>query len=75
MTSSRSWRDWVSREGVATSLTAGLALLVAACAPTIRVEAPEEPIEINLNVRIEQEVLVRVERDLEQLFETNPELF
>ena len=53
----------------------GLGLLVAACAPTIRVEAPAEPIEINLNVRIEQEVLVRIERDLEQLFDENPELF
>lgn len=60
---------------MASGLTAGFVLLIAACAPTIRVEAPEEPIEINLNVRIEQEVLVRVERDLEQLFETNPELF
>jgi hypothetical protein len=41
----------------------------------VRVQAPDEPIEINLNVRIEQEVRVRVERDLEELFEENPELF
>jgi hypothetical protein len=40
----------------------------------VRVEAPEKPITINLNVRIEQEVRVRVERDVEQLLE-NENLF
>ncbi len=33
--------------------TAGL---VAACNPTVKVEAPDKPIVINLNVKIEQEV-------------------
>ena len=32
----------------------GLSIFVAACEPTVRVEAPDRPIEINLNVRIEQ---------------------
>ncbi len=54
---------------------AGLLAAAAACAPTVRVQAPEEPIEINLNVRIEQEVRVRVDRELESLFEENEELF
>ncbi len=45
------------------------------CQPTVKVEAPDKPIEINLNVRIEQEVRVRVERDLEQVFRNDPELF
>lgn len=71
MTSLRNWSGWATR---AAGL-AGLALALSACAPTVRVQAPEEPIEINLNVRIEQEVRVRVERDLEELFEENPELF
>ena len=75
MISSRNWNGWASRLVVACRPAAGVALLISACAPTIRVEAPEQPIEINLNVRIEQEVRVRVERDLEQLFEENPELF
>ena len=30
---------------------------------------------INLNVRIEQEVRVKVEKDVETLLEDNPELF
>lgn len=48
--------------------------LLAACA-TVRVQAPDEPIEINLNVKIEQEVRVRLDRDIEDLIENNPDIF
>lgn len=48
---------------------------VAACSPTVRVEPPDKPIEINLNVRIEQEVRIRIDRDLEQLFDQNQDIF
>nr|WP_237219974.1 YnbE family lipoprotein [Sphingomonas arenae] len=41
----------------------------------VSVKTPEKPIEINLNVRIQQEVLVRLQRDVEQLIEQNPEAF
>jgi hypothetical protein len=58
---------------------AGLALLgaaaLAACSPTVRVEAPKEPIRIDLNVRIEQEVRVRVDRELEDVFADNEDIF
>jgi hypothetical protein len=50
-------------------------LLVSACTPTVRVEAPSEPITINLNVKIEHEIRVRVERDLEDLFDEDKGLF
>lgn len=46
-----------------------------ACQPTVRMEAPKEPITINLNVKIEQEVRVKIERDVEKLLEENPDLF
>lgn len=52
-----------------------MAVLLAACQPTVRVEPPKEPITINLNVKIEQEVRVKIERDVEQLLEENPDLF
>ena len=52
----------------------GSALLVA-CQPTVKIEAPDRPIEINLNVKIEQEIRVKVERDLDALLASNPELF
>ena len=41
----------------------------------VSVKTPDKPIEINLNVRIQQEVLVRLQRDVEQLIEQNPEVF
>ncbi len=51
------------------------AVLTIACSPTVRVEAPKEPIEINLNVRIEHEIRVQVDNELESLFEEDSELF
>ena len=49
--------------------------LLAACSPTVQVEAPKEPIEINLNVKIEHEIRVQVDKELEGLFEEDSELF
>lgn len=46
-----------------------------ACAPTVKIEAPDKPIEINLNIRIEQEVRVKVERDLDKAIADDPALF
>ncbi len=55
----------------------GLALagLAAACTPTVRVEAPKEPIEINLNVKIEHEIRVQVDKELEGLFDEDSDVF
>ena len=54
---------------------AALALGLAACTPTVKVEAPDKPIVINLNVKIEQEVRVKIDRDVEELVQENPDLF
>jgi hypothetical protein len=51
---------------------AAIGLPLASC---ITVKAPEKPIEINLNVNITQEVLVRLQRDVEQLINRNPDAF
>jgi hypothetical protein len=50
-------------------------IALAACQPTVQVRAPEEPITINLNVKIEHEVRVKVDRELEDLFSEDSELF
>lgn len=50
-------------------------LLITGCSPTVKVEAPDKPITINLNVKIEHEVRVRVDRDLEQLFTSEKGIF
>ncbi|MDF1794066.1 MAG: YnbE family lipoprotein [Thalassobaculaceae bacterium] len=61
---------------VARALLAALCLTAAAgCTPTVRVQAPTEPITINLNIKIEQEVRIRVEKDLEDLFKSESDLF
>jgi hypothetical protein len=39
------------------------------------VEAPDKPIVINLNVKIEQEVRVKIDRDVEELLKSNPDIF
>ncbi|GGO83250.1 YnbE family lipoprotein [Marinobacterium nitratireducens] len=53
---------------------AALALL-AACTPTVQVAPPSEPITINLNVKIEHEILVKVDREIDDLLEENSNLF
>jgi len=55
-------------------LLAVMLMGLAACQPSVQLEAPKDPIVINLNVKIEQEVRVRVERDVEDLLD-DPELF
>ncbi|ALO46941.1 YnbE family lipoprotein [Pseudohongiella spirulinae] len=50
-------------------------LLASACTPTVQVAMPQEPITINLNVRIEHEVRVRVERELDDIFSEDSDLF
>ena len=50
-------------------------LATAGCEPTVRVEASPEPITINLNVKIEHEVRVKLEKDIEELLSEDDELF
>ena len=47
----------------------------AGCEPTVRVEASPEPITINLNVKIEHEVRVKLEKDIDDLLSEDDELF
>lgn len=53
----------------------GLAGGLAACSPTVKLEAPDKPIEINLNVKIDQEIRVKLDREVEDLIADNPDLF
>jgi hypothetical protein len=61
-----------SRTGRAVRAGLCLAGLLGACSPVIRVEAPDKPIEINLNVRVDQEVKVKVDRELQKVVGKNP---
>ena len=57
----------------ALALAAGL--LAGACTPTVKVEAPDKPIEINMNVNIKHEILVKVDKELDDLFSEDSDLF
>jgi lipoprotein NlpI len=46
-----------------------------ALAGCVNVAAPEKPIEINLNINVKQEVIVRLQKDAQDLIDKNPELF
>jgi hypothetical protein len=48
---------------------------LAGCTPTIQVAAPKEPIEINLNVKIQHEIRIKVDKDLEDMFDEDSDVF
>jgi len=50
-------------------------LVLGACLPKVQIVAPAEPIRIELNVKIDQEVRVRLDKDVEELIADNPDLF
>ena len=49
--------------------------IASGCSPTVQVQAPSEPIEINLNVRIEHEIRIQVDEELEGLFDEDSDVF
>ena len=60
------------------SLAAGAVVAAAAavaCTPTVKLQAPDKPIVINLNVKIDQNVKIQIDKDLEDLLAKNPDLF
>jgi hypothetical protein len=46
--------------------------LLAACEPTVRVEAPKEPITINLNIKLDADVRLRVEEKAKEDVSSKP---
>jgi len=48
---------------------------LSACSPTIKVEAPDKPITINMNIKIEHEIRVKVEKDLDTVLSKDSGLF
>ena len=50
-------------------------LIILASTGCINIKAPDKPIEINLNVNIKQEVIVKLQKDADDFITSNPELF
>ncbi len=57
------------------TVTAALVLggLLLGCTPTVRVEAPKEPIRIDLNITAD--VRVKVEKAIDEAIVSNPDIF
>ena len=51
-----------------------LLVLIAGCAQTVQLAAPDKPIVINLNVKIDHEIKVKVDKELDDVF-SDGELF
>ena len=60
-----------TRAGVAALLLAG-ALCLGACTPTVQLAAPREPITINLNIKLDADVRLRIEEQAKTDVRTNP---
>jgi hypothetical protein len=45
-----------------------LPVAMVACTPTVQMAAPKEPITVNLNVKIQHEIYVKIDKDVEDLF-------
>jgi hypothetical protein len=63
-----------ARQWLTVSAVCG-ALALVACEPTVRVEAPREPITINLNIKLDAEVRVKLEERAQQDIKSNPGVF
>lgn len=49
--------------------------LVLGCTPKIQVEPPDKPITINLNVKIDHEIRVKVDKELDEVISPDSPLF
>ncbi len=51
------------------------ALVLGACTHKVEIIPSDKPIIINLNVKIDQEIRVRLDKDIEALLADNPDIF
>lgn len=64
------------RQSLSIKVLLALAVIVALSACTHRVEvSAKEPITINLNVKVDHEIRVKVDKELDNLFSDDSELF
>ena len=50
-------------------------LLGVGCTPRVEVVPPDKPITINMNIKIDHEVRVKIERDLDRVISKDSKLF
>ncbi len=57
------------------SILLTLFFTIAACTPRVELAVPEKPITINLNVKIDHEIRVKIDKELDELFSEDSGLF
>jgi hypothetical protein len=58
-----------------TKLLAFSLLFLFSCAPTVRVAAPDKPVEINMNIKIDHNINVKVDKELDNVIKKNEDIF
>lgn len=52
-----------------------LIIVGAACTPVIKMQAPDKPLEVNMNVKIEHTIRVQVDKQLDNVMKENQDIF
>jgi hypothetical protein len=60
---------------LAMSIAAVILFAAVSCTPTVKVEAPAEPITINLNIKLDAEVRLKIEEQAKDDINKNPGIF
>jgi len=60
---------------ISIGMSIGALVLLCGCQPTVQIKAPKDPITINLNVKIQHEIRVRVDKQLDDLFKKDKSIF
>lgn len=63
------------RSGPQVLMLGALVTMLGACTPRVEVATPDKPITINLNVKIDHEIRLKVDKDLEQVLSNDSGLF
>ena len=50
-------------------------MALISCKPTVKVEAPEKPITINMNIKIDHEIRVKLDKDIENVLDERKDIF
>jgi hypothetical protein len=50
-------------------------LVITACTPTVKVESPQEPITINLNIKLDADIRIKLEEEAKKDIAANPGIF
>ncbi len=68
------WRQPLAHLAILSAIVLSGSVL-SGCSPKVEVVAPQEPITINLNVKIEHEILVKIDKEIDEIFDENSDLF